>query len=182
MCTVYSRRMWLQLHWNHRVDREAFSPAVGIGTPPTPHPQASVPPPPLVPGGGAHSLARDGVGESQFRWRDIHCGTHTCTVTGTNRGEGVGPVGGMRRVKVIFISEQDFNSQDLLPHPGIPRLLYITIQCWWCTNPPTCIYCRTQKIFPSTNMLYQKGHRFPSILWFFSPRLWPDTPSFYFYL
>jgi hypothetical protein len=33
------------------------------------------PPPPLVPGGGAHSLAREGVGESQFRRGDIHCGT-----------------------------------------------------------------------------------------------------------
>ncbi len=53
----------------------AFSPVVGIGTPPTPHPQASVPSPPLVPGGGAHSLAREGVGESQFRRGDIHCGT-----------------------------------------------------------------------------------------------------------
>jgi hypothetical protein len=26
-------------------------------------------------GGGAHSLAGDGVGESQFRRGDIHCGT-----------------------------------------------------------------------------------------------------------
>jgi hypothetical protein len=33
------------------------------------------PPPPLVPGGMAHSLAREGVGESQFRRGDIHCGT-----------------------------------------------------------------------------------------------------------
>ncbi len=28
----------------------------------------------LVLGGGAHSLARKGVGESQFRRGDIHCG------------------------------------------------------------------------------------------------------------
>jgi hypothetical protein len=34
-----------------------------LGTPPTPHPQASVtPPPPPVLGGGAHSLAREGLG------------------------------------------------------------------------------------------------------------------------
>ncbi len=33
-----------------------------IETPPTPHPQASVPSPPLVLGGGAHSLAREGGG------------------------------------------------------------------------------------------------------------------------
>ncbi len=43
---------------------------------PTPHPQASVHlPPSLVPGGGAHSQAREGVGEFQFRRGDIHCGT-----------------------------------------------------------------------------------------------------------
>jgi hypothetical protein len=50
----------------------SFSPVVGIGTPPNPHPQASVPSPPLVPGGGAHLLAREGVGESQFRRGDRH--------------------------------------------------------------------------------------------------------------
>jgi hypothetical protein len=33
------------------------------------------PPPLLVPGGGAHSLAREGVREYQFRRGDIHCGT-----------------------------------------------------------------------------------------------------------
>jgi hypothetical protein len=35
--------------------------------PPTPTSQ--------VLGGGAHSLAREGLGESQFRRGDIHCGT-----------------------------------------------------------------------------------------------------------
>jgi hypothetical protein len=40
----------------------SFSPVVGIGTSPTPRPQATMPPPPLVPGGGAHSLAREGGG------------------------------------------------------------------------------------------------------------------------
>ncbi len=45
----------------HKVGRVlSFSPVVGIGTPPTPHPQASVPPLPFVPGGGARSLAREG--------------------------------------------------------------------------------------------------------------------------
>jgi len=29
----------------------------------------------LVPGGGTHSLAREGVGESQFRRGDLHSGT-----------------------------------------------------------------------------------------------------------
>ncbi len=42
-----------------------------------PHPQASVPSPtpPSVLGGGAHSLAREGLGESQFRGGDIHFST-----------------------------------------------------------------------------------------------------------
>ncbi len=53
----------------------SFFPVVRIGTPPTPHPQAIVSPPPLVPGGGAHSLTREGAGESQFRRGDIHCST-----------------------------------------------------------------------------------------------------------
>jgi hypothetical protein len=45
---------------------------------PNPHPQASVPPPPpptFGSGGGAHSLTREGVEESQFQRGDIHCGT-----------------------------------------------------------------------------------------------------------
>jgi hypothetical protein len=50
-----------------------FSRVVRIGTPPTPHPQASVPP--QVLGGRVHSLAREGLGESQFRRGVIHCGT-----------------------------------------------------------------------------------------------------------
>ncbi len=49
-------------------------PVVGIGIPPTPHPQASVTPPPVL-GGVAHSLVREGVGESQFQRGDFLCGT-----------------------------------------------------------------------------------------------------------
>jgi hypothetical protein len=41
----------------------AFSQVVGIRSPPTPHPQAGSP----GSGGGAHSRAREGLGESQFR-------------------------------------------------------------------------------------------------------------------
>ncbi len=52
----------------HRVGRvESFSPVVGIGTPPTPHPLASVLPILCFRGGGANSLAREEMGESQFR-------------------------------------------------------------------------------------------------------------------
>ncbi len=61
---------------NHRVGRVlSFSPVVGIETTLAPHPQASLPPPPFGSGGGAHSLAREGLGESQFRRGDLHCGT-----------------------------------------------------------------------------------------------------------
>jgi hypothetical protein len=68
---------WTEKHWEvedkpqSRQSAKLFVGVVGIGTPPTPHPQACVLAPPLVTGGGAHSLARDGVGESQFRRGDI---------------------------------------------------------------------------------------------------------------
>ncbi len=42
---------------------------------PNASPAGECPPPPLVPEGGANSLAREGVGESQFRRGDRHCGT-----------------------------------------------------------------------------------------------------------
>jgi hypothetical protein len=59
----------------HRVDRvQAFSPVVHIGTPPPPHPQASVSLPPLWLG-GAHSPGGKRLGGSQFRRGDRHCGT-----------------------------------------------------------------------------------------------------------
>jgi hypothetical protein len=50
-------------------------PLVGIGTPPpTPHPQASVPPPPGF--GGRGTLAGEkGVGRVPIPTRGIHCGT-----------------------------------------------------------------------------------------------------------
>jgi hypothetical protein len=42
-------------------------PLVGIGTPPNPPPAGECAPSPLFLGGGEHSLARKGLGESQFR-------------------------------------------------------------------------------------------------------------------
>ena len=42
---------------------------------PQPLTRRRVPPPPLVPGEGAHLLAREGVGESQIRRGNIQCGT-----------------------------------------------------------------------------------------------------------
>ncbi len=42
---------------------------------PTPHPGDCAPHPLVQEGGGAHSLAGVGFGESQFRRGDIHCGT-----------------------------------------------------------------------------------------------------------
>ncbi len=42
-------------------------PLVGIGTPPNPPPAGQCAPAPLFRGGGEHSLARKGLGQSQFR-------------------------------------------------------------------------------------------------------------------
>jgi hypothetical protein len=42
---------------------------------PSPSPAGECAPYPSVPGGGAHSQAREGLGESQFRLGNIHCGT-----------------------------------------------------------------------------------------------------------
>ncbi len=53
---------------------------------PNPSPAGECSPLPLVPGGGAHSLATEegGGGESQFRRGDIHCGTlYMCVLCGT---------------------------------------------------------------------------------------------------
>jgi len=47
--------------------KEYHSPLVGIGTLPTPLSPASVPLPPEPKGGGVHSPAGEGLGESQFR-------------------------------------------------------------------------------------------------------------------
>jgi hypothetical protein len=49
----------------------------------SPTPRMCPTPPPLVPGGGAHSPEGEGVGGSQFRRGDIHCGTlgiYVCTL------------------------------------------------------------------------------------------------------
>jgi hypothetical protein len=45
-----------------------------LGLPPPPEPQASVFPHPLLRGARAHSLAGEGLGESQFRRGERNCG------------------------------------------------------------------------------------------------------------
>ncbi len=57
-----------ELDQRQRAGREInFFPVVEVGTAPLPHPQESVPSPPLIPGGGGEdSPAEEGVGESQF--------------------------------------------------------------------------------------------------------------------
>jgi hypothetical protein len=65
-CTVTRKTL------DHKVrtykEYHSVCPSLELGLPPTHHPQASVPPPsPLFLGGGEHSLARKGLGESQFR-------------------------------------------------------------------------------------------------------------------
>jgi hypothetical protein len=66
----------------HRQSARPFLQSSELGLPHAPtHPQASLAPT-LVPNGGrvAHSLAGEGVGESQFRRGDIHCDTlYMCT-------------------------------------------------------------------------------------------------------
>jgi hypothetical protein len=48
---------------------------------PNPSPEGECAPTSLVRGGGAHSQAREGLGGSQFRLGDIHCGTlYMCTL------------------------------------------------------------------------------------------------------
>ncbi len=51
-----------------------FLQSLELGLPQPLTPQASVPPSPVL-GRGAHSMAREGLGESQFRRGDIYCGT-----------------------------------------------------------------------------------------------------------
>jgi hypothetical protein len=46
------------------------------GDSPTPFAAGECAPPSFGSKGGAHSLAGEGLGESQFRRRDIHCGAH----------------------------------------------------------------------------------------------------------
>jgi hypothetical protein len=60
----------------HRVGRVlGFISSLPNWDSPTPSPSGECAPPPFGSGGGAHLLAREGVGESQFRRGDIHCGT-----------------------------------------------------------------------------------------------------------
>jgi hypothetical protein len=70
-------KVWSDLSYSMGVQAVlSFFPVVGIGTLPQPLTRRRVCPlPPLVLGGGAHSMAREVVGESQFRRGDIHCGT-----------------------------------------------------------------------------------------------------------
>jgi hypothetical protein len=57
---------WRSDGFTHRVGRVlSFSLVVEIGTPPTHHPQARMPPPPFGPGGRG-TLAGERVGESQY--------------------------------------------------------------------------------------------------------------------
>jgi len=61
---------------DHRVDRVlSFFSSRRNWDSPTPLTRRLVSPPPFGSGEGAHSLAREGLGESQFRRGYLHCGT-----------------------------------------------------------------------------------------------------------
>ncbi len=68
----------VSVRYKHRVGRviiSFFSSRRNWDSPdPSPAGECASPPPLLVPGGGAHSLAREGLGKSRFRRRDIPCG------------------------------------------------------------------------------------------------------------
>jgi hypothetical protein len=60
---------------------------------------------------------------------------------------------------VIFISEQDFNSQDVfVTLPESPFYLYINIKFLWCSTPQPFnnIAAQHTKIFPSTKHPHNK--------------------------
>jgi hypothetical protein len=68
----YGRIMYFSYRVTEQQSAKLFSSRRNLDSP-NPSPAGENAPPPLVPGGGAHSLAREGVGESQFRRGDIHC-------------------------------------------------------------------------------------------------------------
>ncbi len=65
----------INLWANHRVDRVlSFFSSRRNWDSPTPSTSGECDPPPLVRGGGTHSLAGERVGWSQFRRGDLYCG------------------------------------------------------------------------------------------------------------
>jgi hypothetical protein len=71
----------------YRVAHRVGTQIVGIGTAPSPPGECG--PPPLWFRGEAHSLGGEGVGESQFRRVDVHCGTlYKCTLWNSIGGNG----------------------------------------------------------------------------------------------
>jgi hypothetical protein len=74
ICKIY--RCTFHIVPNHRVGRVlSFLSSRRNWDFPNPSPTGECAPPPPVLGGRAHWLAREGLGESQFRRGDIHCGT-----------------------------------------------------------------------------------------------------------
>jgi hypothetical protein len=103
-------KLWLNPQ--SRQSAKLFLQSSELGLPQPPHPQASVPPPPHPRfwggGGAAHSLAREGLRESQFRRGDIHCGTlYMYVLCGLNPSPGApthpgGGGGGGEGVEPLF--------------------------------------------------------------------------------
>ncbi len=74
MYTVQAVRVIIEA-FQHRVDRVlSFFSSRRNWDSPNPSPAGECAPHPLIQG-GAHPLAGEGLGESQFQREDIHCGT-----------------------------------------------------------------------------------------------------------
>ncbi len=103
--------------------------------------------PPLVPGGGANSLAREGVGESQLRRGDIHYGTlytyvlcdQACLYTVQYQIllviVSIGCVPAGKLVQTVMITSAS-RSTDVLPTCQGQQITAIFLLCFMAFLPP----------------------------------------------
>ncbi len=121
----------------YSIEHHSVCPLVGTGTPPPLQPQVSVPSPPDLRVGGAHSPAAKGVGESQFQRLEkrlalcLLCGqpqtTSLCNPPGT-QGDGISSVDQQQKaIKTGFTklpSQQTTNVYYHRPSPIHCRFLF----------------------------------------------------------
>ncbi len=73
--SIYEEEKIVRVYTQSRQSAKLFLQSSELGLPQPLTRRRVCPTPRLVPGGGAHTLARQLVGESQFRRGAIHCGT-----------------------------------------------------------------------------------------------------------